>query len=257
MTKENSYIENYGLVRIIDGEFKRKFGYYDDDIDIDGVEKSVVYFGEFFDNSKYYYINQEYITDNFNIDDLNNRKTEILHQLWSKISETKRLELIEEKNLIENEIYSRLENYLEFNKQKNKKVFLSHSSADKSIVISVALDLQQRGISTWLDAFDILPGESIMTKINSGIEECSFALLFLSKNSVESNWVTKEWETMLWDEINLGKVKIIPIKLEECEIPKILQSKKYIDFSKSYSDGLFQIIQTIKEYEKNDKNNIF
>ena len=96
-----------------------------------------------------------------------------------------------------------------------------------------------------------------MTKINSGIEECSFALLFLSKNSVESNWVTKEWETMLWDEINLGKVKIIPIKLEECEIPKILQSKKYIDFSKSYSDGLFQIIQTIKEYEKNDKNNIF
>lgn len=251
MIKENSYIGNYGLVRIIDGEFKGKFGYYDDDdIDFDGVEKSVVYFGKIFDNSKYYYINQEYITDNFNIEDLNNRKAEILRQLWDKISETKRLELIEEKNLIENEIYNRFENYLEFNKQKNRKVFLSHSSADKSIVISIALDLQEKGINTWLDAFDILPGESIMTKINDGIEECNLALLFLSKNSVKSNWVTKEWETMLWDEINSGKVKIIPIKLEECEIPKILQSKKYIDFSENYSKGLFQIIQTIKEYDK-------
>ena len=251
MIKENSYIGNYGLVKIIDGEFKGKFGYYDDDdTDFDGVEKSIVYFGKVFDNSKYYYINQEYITDNFNINDLNNRKVEILHQLWSEISETKRLELIEEKNLIENEIYNRFENYLEFNKQKNRKVFLSHSSADKSIVISIALDLQEKGINTWLDAFDILPGESIMTKINDGIEECNLALLFLSKNSVKSNWVTKEWETMLWDEINSGKVKIIPIKLEECEIPKILQSKKYIDFSENYSEGLFQIIQTIKEYDK-------
>lgn len=251
MIKENSYIGNYGLVRIIDGEFKGKFGYYDDDdTDFDGVEKSIVYFGKVFDNSKYYYINQEYITDNFNINDLNNRKVEILHQLWSEISETKRLELIEEKNLIENEIYNRFENYLEFNKQKNRKVFLSHSSSDKSIVISIALDLQEKGINTWLDAFDILPGESIMTKINDGIEECNLALLFLSKNSVKSNWVTKEWETMLWDEINSGKVKIIPIKLEECEIPKILQSKKYIDFSENYSEGLFQIIQTIKEYDK-------
>lgn len=253
MGKGNLCIGNYGLVKIIDGEFKGRFGYYDDDdTDFDGIEKSVVYFGEMFDNSKYYYIKREYITDNFNIEDLNNRKTEILHQLWHKISDAKRLELIEEKNLIDNEIYNRFENYLECNKQKNKKVFLSHSSADKSIVISVALDLQKMGINTWLDAFDILPGESIVTKINDGIEECRFALLFLSKNSVKSNWVTKEWETMLWDEVSSGKVKIIPIRLEECEIPKILQSKKYIDFSKSYSNGLLEIIQTIKKYENND-----
>ena len=253
MGKGNLCIGNYGLVKIIDGEFKGKFGYYDDDdTDFDGIEKSVVYFGEMFDNSKYYYIKREYITDNFNIEDLNNRKTEILHKLWNKISDAKRLELIEEKNLIDNEIYNRFENYLECNKQKNKKVLLSHSSADKSIVISVALDLQKMGINTWLDAFDILPGESIITKINDGIEECRFALLFLSRNSVKSNWVTKEWETMLWDEISSDKVKIIPIRLEECEIPKILQSKKYIDFSKSYSNGLLEIIQTIRKYENND-----
>lgn len=58
---------------------------------------------------------------------------------------------------------------------------------------------------------------------------------------------------MLWDEINIGKIKVIPIKLEECEITKILQSKKYIDLSENYSEGLNQIIQTLKEYEKINK----
>ncbi|MDO5002869.1 MAG: toll/interleukin-1 receptor domain-containing protein [bacterium] len=248
-----SYIGNYGLVKITGGKFKGRFGYYDDeDTDFDGIEKSVIYFGEMFDNSKYYYIEHKYITDDFNTEDLKRRQSEITLKLWKGVSDSERLKLIEEKNLIDYEIYNRFEHYLESNQLKNKKVFLSHSSVDKSIVISVALDLQEKGISTWLDAFDILPGESITSKINKGLEECEFVLLFLSNNSVKSNWVTKEWETMLWDEINSGKIKIIPVKLEECEIPKILQTKKYIDLSKNYSDGLFQIIQTIKTYEKND-----
>lgn len=248
-----SYIGNYGLVKITGGKFKGRFGYYDDeDTDFDGIEKSVIYFGEMFDNSKYYYIEHKYITDDFNTEDLKRRQSEITLKLWKGVSDSERLKLIEEKNLIDYEIYNRFEHYLESNQLRNKKVFLSHSSVDKSIVISVALDLQEKGISTWLDAFDILPGESITSKINKGLEECEFVLLFLSNNSVKSNWVTKEWETMLWDEINSGKIKIIPVKLEECEIPKILQTKKYIDLSKNYSDGLFQIIQTIKTYEKND-----
>lgn len=248
-----SYIGNYGLVKITGGKFKGRFGYYDDeDTDFDGIEKSVIYFGEMFDNSKYYYIEHKYITDDFNTEDLKRRQSEITLKLWKGVSDSERLKLIEEKNLIDYEIYNRFEHYLESNQLKNKKAFLSHSSVDKSIVISVALDLQEKGISTWLDAFDILPGESITSKINKGLEECEFVLLFLSNNSVKSNWVTKEWETMLWDEINSGKIKIIPVKLEECEIPKILQTKKYIDLSTNYSDGLFQIIQTIKTYEKND-----
>lgn len=133
---------------------------------------------------------------------------------------------------------------------ENKKVFLSHSSIDKNIVTSIALDLQERKVTTWLDAYDILPGESIMSKINKGLEECKYVLLFLSKNSVKSSWVTKEWETVLWDEINSGKIKVIPVKLEECEIPKILQTKKYIDFTVDYNTGLYEIIKTIKAYEK-------
>lgn len=109
------------------------------------------------------------------------------HKLWSKISISKSLELLEEKNLIESEINLRTLNYINSNKLENKKVFLSHSSIDKNIVTSISLDLQERGVTTWLDAYDILPGESIMSKINKCLEECKYVLLFLSKNSVNSS----------------------------------------------------------------------
>ncbi len=54
----------------------------------------------------------------------------------------------------------------------------------------------------------------------------------------------------MWDEINSNKIKIIPIKLEDCDIPKILQTKKYIDFSIDYNIGIRQLIDTIIKYEQ-------
>lgn len=248
MQKENSYLRNCGIVKIIGGTHKGKFGYYDDDdIDYNNQIKSVIYFGNMVNNSKYYLIKPKYITDDFTIEDLKKRTSEIQHELWKKISKEKRLALIEEKNLIDNEIIFRFEDYMNSNKIKGKKIFLSHSSKDKPIVTSVALDLKEKGINTWLDAFDIQPGESIISKINEGLNNCDFILLFLSQNSVNSEWVTKEWETMLWDEINTQNVKIIPIKIEDCEIPKLLQTKKYINLSDDYNFGIRQLIDTIKK----------
>lgn len=258
-------ITDYGIVKIVKGRFAGRFGYYDDDgiddSDIDENEidddyeednletKAIVYFGSILYNSKYYFIDYDCLTKNYTFADLKKRKSEIELKFWSKISYEERCELMEEKNLIDIEIQSRLENYIENQFVSNKKAFLSHSSIDKSTVFSIATDLNERGISTWLDSFDILPGESIVSKINDGIKECDYMLLFLSNNSVKSKWVQKEWETFLWDEISCDKIKIIPIKLDDCEVPKILQTKKYIDFSNDYNDGLFELVSTIRKYE--------
>lgn len=249
MAKYEDCVCQYGIVKIIGGKYKGRFVYYDDnDIDDDGKEKAVVYFGDMIYNSHCAYIDYKNIDLNYTFEDLKKRSNEIVSLLWKDISDRERAMLVEEKNMIDMEVIAHLENFIETDKVQNKKIFLSHSSLDKSTVISVALDLEKRGLSPWLDAFDILPGESIVSKINEGITTCDFVLLFLSENSIKSNWVLKEWETMLWDEINSGTVKIIPVKLDNCEVPKILQTKKYIDFSKGYNEGLFEIITAIKQY---------
>lgn len=255
MNKSKNKEIRYGLVKIVKGYFKGRFGYYDDDdIDDNNKKVAIIYFGHIYENAQCYMVNQNYITDSYSLKDLLNRKENIEHELWKKISDSLRLELIEEKRLIENEIKDIEKNMLENKSLKGKKVFLSHSSKDKPIVTMVSGDLEKRGIMTWLDAIDILPGEPIISKINEGLSNCEYIILFLSKNSVKSNWVTKEWETMLWDEVNHNKIKIIPVKLEECEIPKILQTKKYIDFSIDYNNGLNELINTINEYEKKKVN---
>lgn len=249
MAKYEECVGQYGIVKITGGKYKGRFVYYDDnDTDYDGKEKAVVYFGDIIYNSHCEYIDYKYIDLNYSFEDLKRRANEIAMLLWKNISDRERAMLVEEKNMIDMEIIAHLENFIEADKDKDKKIFLSHSSLDKSIVISLALDLEKRGLIPWVDAFDILPGESIVSKINEGITSCDFALLFLSHNSLQSNWVLKEWETMLWDEIDSGKVKIIPVKLDDCEVPKILQTKKYIDLSKDYNAGLFEIITAIKQY---------
>lgn len=241
-------VGNYGLVKIIKGSYSGRFGYYDDD---DLVEnQAIVYFGDIISNSEYVCLDYDFLTQDYTFSDLTKRSGEIELKFWSKITYQEKCNLMGEKRLIDMKIRNIMENYIDGQHLNNKKVFLSHSSLDKSVVISVAMDLNKRGISTWLDSFDILPGESIVSRINDGIKNCDYLLLFLSTNSVNSKWVQKEWETLLWDEINDDKIKIIPIKLDDVEIPKILQTKKYIDLSNDYNAGLFEIISTIKRFEK-------
>lgn len=228
----DNYITQYGIVQITGGKYKGRFGYYDDDgEDNAGHPRAIVYFGSILYNSKYVYINHKYINKNFTFNSLKERKNEIGLLLWKRIDIDKRVSLIEEKGLIDIEIISQLQNKIDFKISNNNLNFLSHSSLDKEIVVTLAMDLEKRGLKTWLDSFDILPGESIVKKIDEGLNGSDYILLFVSKNFLKSNWVFKEWETMLWDEMNSGVIKIIPIKLDDCKMPKLLQTKKYISIS--------------------------
>jgi len=241
---------DYGIVKFTGGEYKGRFAYYDnDDIDEDSDEeydKAVVYLGDMMHNSRYIYVDHKDITRNYTFKDLIKRSDQIYRALWNNVSDYERMQLLDEKSLIDNQIMRHFEEYITDYVGKKPHVFMSHSSKDKSTVVSIALDLKQRGISSWLDTTDILPGESIVAKIGEGLEKCDLILLFLSKAAVASKWVQTEWESTLWNEINSAQVKIIPIKLEECEIPQLLRPKKYVDFSKDYNAGLRELILAIK-----------
>ncbi|MBE6138786.1 MAG: hypothetical protein E7173_03480 [Firmicutes bacterium] len=59
-----------------------------------------------------------------------------------------RIILLEEKSLIENELIRMYEEYVVNRNMEIPCVFMSHSSCDKSMVATVALDLKERGISS-------------------------------------------------------------------------------------------------------------
>ncbi|MEW8626587.1 MAG: toll/interleukin-1 receptor domain-containing protein [Candidatus Thiodiazotropha sp.] len=128
-----------------------------------------------------------------------------------------------------------------------KSIFLCHSSADKPVVRNIGQALTIRGSQVWLDEAEILVGDSILEKIQEGITKSDYLGIVLSKSSVESIWVKKEVEAALTHEIETGEVKVIPILIEQCDIPLFLKPKKYADMSSQelYEDGIQSIVKRL------------
>jgi len=117
-------------------------------------------------------------------------------------------------------------------------IFLSHSHADKDFAKKLARDLQMSRVRVWIDEAEIRIGDSLLSKIQSGIQEMEFLGVVLSPSSVKSEWVTRELQAAMQLEINNRKLKVLPILYQSCELPLFLLDKKYADFS---TPGMYKV----------------
>jgi len=125
------------------------------------------------------------------------------------------------------------------------KIFISHSLADQVFSRILAEDLKKNGHQPWLDEWNIKVGDCILTEIESGISDSDYIVIVLSKNSVNSGWVDREWKTKYWHEINKQKKYLLPVLIENCEIPELLKTKKYADFREGYPKAFNELLSSI------------
>jgi len=111
-------------------------------------------------------------------------------------------------------------------------VFLSHSHADKPFARKLAADLRNAGHSVWIDEAEINIGDSLIGKIRSGLDQVDFVCAILSQASINSPWVEKELEIASNREINEKRVVVLPVLIENVELPGFLKGKYYGDFRK-------------------------
>lgn len=126
-------------------------------------------------------------------------------------------------------------------------IFLSHNSADKPFVRKLAADLRCSGFYAWVDEAEIKLGDSLIEKIEEGIENTDYLGVVLSPNSVNAEWVKREVRIALTQEIHGKRMKVLPILLEKVEIPAFLLDKKYADFTSedNYKSSLQLIIDRL------------
>ena len=129
---------------------------------------------------------------------------------------------------------------------KQKGVFISHSSYDKPIIRKLASDLKAEGVDVWLDERKILVGDSISEKIGQGLAESDYFIIAISEHSAKSEWVKRELNSAIVKEIERRKTVILPVKLGNAPIPDLIRDKAYADFTVSYKEGFFKLINTIK-----------
>ena len=126
-------------------------------------------------------------------------------------------------------------------------VFLSHSSKDKDFVRKLAADLRRNGHYAWVDEAEIKLGDSLIEKIEEGIENTDYLGVILSSHSIASKWVTREVRIALTQEIYGKRLKVFPILLEKVKIPAFLLDKKYADFTseENYKNSLQLIVERL------------
>jgi len=124
-------------------------------------------------------------------------------------------------------------------------VFLSHNNADKEFVHKLAVDLTNRGCQVWLDDWEIKAGDSIVEKIEQGIADNEYLIVILSRNSVKSRWVRIEINAAFFRQVSERKIKLVPVLIEDCEIPPLLCERKYADFRQNYNNGLVEVLRAL------------
>ncbi len=107
------------------------------------------------------------------------------------------------------------------------KVFISHSSEDKSYVGTFAERLRANGVDAWYDEWEIGPGDSFVQKINQGLGDCDKFIIVVSENSIKSRWVQEELSSAVVRRIE-GEAEIIPVRLDDTPIPAVINHLHWV-----------------------------
>lgn len=259
MTNEITSESHCGPVYIKSGEYSGRIGYLEDDEDGLGV----VNFGDGLHYLTCANIPYRHLS-HVNSDLLINRKNDLFkhvssyhlgsHDYGGVDFYIERLDLLYEYRYIEHLLIERWERARwETKDEAGLSIFISHSSKDKVFARMLSVDLAHLGHKPWLDEWNILPGESIVSMVGAGIEKSDYVLLILTPDAVTSKWVETEWQAKYWDEITTRNIKLIPIMHEQCEVPALIKPKKYVDFTYDYAKAFDELASAFSTYIKQTK----
>jgi hypothetical protein len=125
-------------------------------------------------------------------------------------------------------------------------VFISHRSDDNLAAEQLAQDIKQSGHNTWLDIWEISLGDSVIQKINEGLQGATYVVVCYSSQGIESSWMSREWMSTLARQLEGIHVKILPVFLSGGAIPAILSDIRYVDLTKDRQKGLSELLAAIK-----------
>lgn len=126
-----------------------------------------------------------------------------------------------------------------------QKVFVSYAHEDSDMADRIVADLRESEVPATYDKWLLRVGDSIIEKIASAVSDSDIIIALLSRASVESTWVKKELALAMTGEIVEGRVKVLPAKLDKCDIPPMLADKFHASFDWGYWEGLRQLLEAI------------
>lgn len=114
------------------------------------------------------------------------------------------------------------------------RVFLCHASQDKPVVRELYQRiLAEKWIDPWLDEEKLLPGQDWNLEIEKAVETSDAVVVCVSSVSVaKEGYIQKELRRALRiaEEKLEGAIFVLPVRLDDCEKPRQLKDKQFLDY---------------------------
>ena len=114
-------------------------------------------------------------------------------------------------------------------RNKTYDIFLSHSSLDIDFTNKLHNLLEQAGLNVWYDEKRLTSNTHLLTDLPKYISNSESFIVILSKNSCDSTWVQDEYGYARELQKNKELKAIIPIVIDDCNLPGFFNNYKWID----------------------------
>lgn len=119
-------------------------------------------------------------------------------------------------------------------KQRGLSIFLCHLSKDKPRVRDLYKRLSKEdGLLPWFDEESLLPGQDWDTEIKRAIRSADVVVVCISRASItKEGYIQKEIKMALdiVDEKPDGTIFLVPLRLDDCEVPEKLAKYHWVDY---------------------------
>jgi len=126
-----------------------------------------------------------------------------------------------------------------------KDVFISHSSKDAKLAVTICRALEDRGIGCWIAPRDISPGENFQEAIVRAIRQAKSMVLVFSSNTNDSTEVKKELVLA-----SQNRLAVIPLRIEDVVPSEAfayeLSTRQWIDLFHDWETAVSQVGDQIR-----------
>ena len=128
----------------------------------------------------------------------------------------------------------------------SRGIVLGHSSADTEAAVDLREDLQTLGYSVRLYELDKLSGGEVLDALQI-IKQTDYFIIVLSRAMAQSRFASEELTVARLQDIEDAQTIVIPLLYESTVTPSVMARRTYADFTESYTRGLDELEQALRE----------
>src|SRR6185312_420798 len=107
--------------------------------------------------------------------------------------------------------------------------FVSYTQADRPWAEWIAWQLEAANYGVIIQAWDFRPGQNWPLRMRGAAEQAERTLAVISPAFFTSGPTAAEWAAVFADDVTGTNASYVPVRVRECEIPKLTKGTIYID----------------------------